>query len=67
MMGGKDEDVFASEKMAKVETRDGCADIERGETVERLSSNGNVRHRLAGSDDNASERLALEHTDESVA
>ena len=65
--GGKDEDVFAAEKMAKVETRDSYVDVERGETAVRLSSNGDVRHRSAGVNDNTSGRLALEHTDESVA
>jgi hypothetical protein len=67
IMGGKDEDVFASEKMAKVETRDRYADVERAHTAERISSNGDVRYRPAGVTNDASERLALEHTDESVA
>jgi hypothetical protein len=66
-MGGKDEDVFASEKMAKVETRDRYANFERGEIAERLSSRGDVRHRPAGVTNHVSERHALQHTDESVA
>lgn len=67
IMGGKDEDVFASEKMAKVDTRGDYADFERGQTAERLSSNGDVRYRPAGVTNDATERLALGHTDESVA
>jgi hypothetical protein len=67
IMGGKDEDVFASEKMTKVETRDRYAYVERGESAKRLSSRGDVRHRPAGVTDDVSERHALQHTDESVA